>query len=315
MTISSVTCPSPVAHEIPIRNTSLSDNISRRGAFISIGNPDQSLAFHVNPSVMQVSIYAYQLANVLRQLNNTYIYDNVTHSNRGGCNATGTVECAAQFGGLYDENASTTWSFANSSASSTVPEDPTVNPSHHTDLWGADTLTVAPQVSLKDFTLGVSRGEGETMNTLALGQNSTLLQRLVDDGTISSKTWGYWHGWTGANVEHQHDGSLIFGGYDSAKVMGPNVTLATNDLGAIEANCYRVRIKDVTMNLKNGSALSILDASKSTEKIGCVFPNFDTLSLPKAMWDSFLAISGSTYVERSASVINWWGMLVEAQGA
>lgn len=51
MTSSGILCPSPVAREIPIRNVSLTENTSRRGALMSIGNPSQTFAFQVNPSV------------------------------------------------------------------------------------------------------------------------------------------------------------------------------------------------------------------------------------------------------------------------
>lgn len=130
-------------------------------------------------------------ADLFSQLNNTYICDHVTHSEMGGCNVNGSIECTAQFGGLFDEDASTTWTFRHSSASSAVPDVPensSINPSHDKDLWGADTFTVGAQASLDQFIMGVSRGEGETMNTVGLGRNSTLLHRLFENGTISSET-------------------------------------------------------------------------------------------------------------------------------
>lgn len=119
----------------------------------------------------------------------------------------------------------------------------------------------------------------------------------------------------GAESQYQYDGNLVLGGYDSAKITGPNVTLATSDPKAIGGNCYRVRVSDVVMNLKNGSSMSILDSKKVDEELGCILPHFEALSLPSAMWDKFLGIPGSTYVKRSSSVLAWFGMLVEADGA
>jgi len=63
--------------------------------------------------------------------------------------------------------------------------------------------------------MGVSRGQGEGINTLGFGRNSTLLNALVASGALSSRSWGFWQGWTGAESKNQIDGNLIFSGYDA----------------------------------------------------------------------------------------------------
>lgn len=249
-------------------------------------------------------------------LNNTYIYDGTYSSNLGGCTVkNSTAECFDQLGGLFDEGNSTTWSpAANRSVLHTAIEYPGIDPNHTADIWGTDTVKIDSTISIPQFPLGIMRGQGEQMNTLGLAQNSTLLNFLAANGTIPSRTWSLWQGWTGADKEHQMDGTLVLGGYDAAKIKGDNVTFPWTSTD-IDANCRLVAITDIKMNLKNGSSPSLFGADHATAQKACVEPHFNTLSLPLDLWQTFLAISGSTYVDRSLSPLAFFGMLVEADGA
>lgn len=198
---------------------------------------------------------------------------------------------------------------------STAPENPLINPNHTADLWGTDIVTVTPNNRLSNFPLSISRGQGESINTLGLGRNSTLLNALVDSGAIAAKTWAFWQGWTGAEQEHQMDGNLVLGGYDTRKITGPNITLPTSAPHNLNTDCYLATITDIKMNLKNGSSPSLFGSNKAMAARACVEPHFDTLSLSQSMWETFLRISGSTYVGRSNSVIAFYGMLAETDGA
>ena len=256
------------------------------------------------------------LLTVFSQLNNTYIFDNVTQSNLGGCNNNGTFECTAQLGGLFNESASTTWAWQNrASTLSIAPEDPFIEPNHTTDLWGTDVFAVTPALNMSNFPLGVSRNQGETMNSLGLSRNSTIMNALVQNGDLAARVWSFWQGWTGAEPEHQIDGNLILGGYDAEKVMGPNITLPTGQPEQPYKGCYLVTVTDIRMNLKNGSSPSLFGSNNALALKACVEPHFTANSIPEDLWDSFLSISGSTYVGRSTSVIAFWGMLIEADGA
>lgn len=153
------------------------------------------------------------------------------------------------------------------------------------------------------------------MNSLGLGRNSTLLNALVDNRMIAAKTWGFWRGWTGTEPQYQIDGNLVLGGYDAEKITGPNITLPTSAADNLNTDCYLATVTDIKMNLKNGSSPSLFGPNRATVMRACVEPHFDTLSLSQSMWESFLAISGSTYVNRSDSVIAFYGMLIEAEGA
>ena len=119
------------------------------------------------------------------------------------------------------------------------------------------------------------------MNTLGIGRNSTLLNTLFSAGAIASRTWSYWHGWAGAESQHQIDGNLTVGGYDAAKTLGTNVTLPFTN--SEPENCpsgYIVTITEIKMNLKNGSSPSILGASnKGSAMRACVDGLFPTMML------------------------------------
>lgn len=240
----------------------------------------------------------------------------MTHSVVGGCNANETTECTAQVGGLFEEDASSTWAQASDVARLvTAFENPSINPNHSADIWGTDILAITPQKTVDEYFMRISRGQGETMNTLGVGRNSTVLNALVDSGSIASRSWGFWQGLTGAESQYQLDGSLVLGGYDTDKVTGPNITLPTSAPDDLDANCYLITVTDVKMNLKNGSSPSLLGSSKATVARACVEPHFDKLSLSQDMWNAFLKLSGSNFVRRSTSVLSFYGMIVQADGA
>lgn len=59
---------------------------------------------------------------------------------------------------------------------------------------------------------------------LGLSEESDLLERLLNDGHISSKTWGFFASWTGIIAGSGgtiQDGGLVLGGYDASKISGP----------------------------------------------------------------------------------------------
>ncbi|MCJ1272510.1 hypothetical protein MMC21_000296 [Puttea exsequens] len=173
-------------------------------------------------------------------------------------------------------------------------------------------MNLNSSLSIPKFPLGISRDEGEPMNTLGFGHNSTLLNILALNGSIASRTWSFWQGWTGAQTQYQMDGSLVLGGYDSAKVTGQNITVPLN---MSDLNCNLVNVTDIKMNLKNGSSPSLFAPFGLSRVLGCPEPHFGTVFLHSDMWDLFLEISGSTYVDRSVSSVNFYGMLVETFGA
>ena len=180
--------------------------------------------------------------------------------------------------------------------------------------WGSDTLFVNTTLSIPDFPLGIIRGSDDQQNTLGLGHNSTLLDALVSAGAIFSKTFSIFQGWTGAQTQYQTDGSLIIGGYDSAKITGNNITLPF----AVEESCASglvISVTDINMNLKNGSNVSIIGESRGSALRACIEPTFSLISLSEDIWWAFTNVTEVAEIGRSGSPINVWGMIIPADGA
>ena len=187
------------------------------------------------------------------------------------------------------------------------------------DISGTDTLKINPNVSLVDFPVGIYRGASSydgspRHNIFGLGANSTAMRAMAAAGEVASATLGFFQGWTGANIPYQMDGSLVLGGYDQAKISGPNVTLPMNYDVACDSG-FLVSITDITMNLKNGSNPSIMGSSQGSAIKACVMPEVDYISISNDIWDTFLNISMNQETGRSGGPINYWTMLIAAAGA
>ncbi|CAD6584213.1 MAG: hypothetical protein ASARMPRED_001632 [Alectoria sarmentosa] len=256
--------------------------------------------------VVSLSPY-FQLAN-FSKYNNTYLNDGTVP----GCSVNNTrLQCSNQYGGLFDEGSSTTWSPANFTAIGTTSESTS---DQDNDTWGGDTLFVNSTLSVPDFPLGIFRGSTDNQNTLGLGRNSTLLNALISAGAIVSRTFSIFQGWTGVQTQYQTDGSLILGGYDSTKITGNNVTLPFTVEDACN-NGFVISVIDINMNLKNGSNISIIGQSQGSAMRACIEPNFSPITLSEEIWWAFTNVTGVAETGRSASPINLWGMMIPANGA
>jgi len=210
--------------------------------------------------------------------------------------------CAGSVGGFFNEQSSTTFSGA-----ANLPAEESA-PSHSNDTYGTDTLELNSSFSLANFPFGVNKGNVDNVNALGVGRNSTLLNTLVSRGDIASRTYSFWEGWTGAESQHQMDGSLVFGGYDAAKISGKNITLPfSTDKFCHEG--YIVAISDIKMELPNGSRPSIISSYAGSSLRACIGPGYPIMSLPQEIWTAFVAASGVTEVGRSNHT-DFWGMLI-----
>lgn len=294
-----------------IRNVTLSDSTLRRGVAVSIGTPAQPFAFVVNPFVPRTLDALSEHAKTCRNYNNTFLNDGTDNN----CNVNLTrLQCSNQQGGLFDEGSSSSWSSANYYALGTASEDTS---DQHQDVWGSDTVVVNTTLSLTTFPLGIVRASEDpssSMNVLGLGRNSTLLSGLISAGAIASRTYGLFQGWTGGEPQWQTDGSLTLGGYDAAKVTGNNITLPMSPEGDCNSG-YIVSVTDIKMNLKNGSNVSILGQSAGSAMRACIEPGFNPISLSEDIWWAFTNVTGVEEEFRSTSPLEWWGMMIPADGA
>ena len=249
-----------------------------------------------------------------RMFNKTFVNDGTA----SGCDLNLTmVQCSNQYGGLFDEGTSTTWNATIYSALSTATEAVSDQGS---DLWGTDTVKVNTTFSVPDFPIGILRSESPsgtgsgTINSLGLGRNATLLNMLSSVGIIASRTYGYFQGWTGPYAQYQTDGSVVLGGYDAAKVTGSNITLPFAPSDACN-NGYVITVTDIKMNLRNGSNISIIGQSAGASLKACVEPDFGPITLSEDIWWAFTNVTGVSEIGRSVSPLNFFGMLIPADGA
>lgn len=176
-----------------------------------------------------------------------------------------------------------------------------------------DSLIVNSTLSFQKFPLALTRVDGLTMNSIGLGKNSTLLNYLVSAGAIASRTWSMWQGYTGADSQHQIDGTLVLGGYDAAKAFYGNITIPL----VPDPNCPSGLVAVVTnivMNLANGSNPSIVHPSAGFALRACITPDYPLMTLSQDIWDNFTNVANTTDAGRSVGYNNW-GMLVFANSA
>ena len=123
-----------------------------------------------------------------------------------------------------------------------------------------------------------SGGVFDTQHNIGLGANSTFLTALQKSGNIASSVWSWYWGKDFATPSAQMAGSLILGGYDKAKTIGP---ASTQNMVPREENCQsgmRVTISDLKLDLPN-STTSLLGHKQIS---ACLQPDFPVLmTLPE----------------------------------
>lgn len=235
----------------------------------------------------------------------TYIDDT-----SGSCShLDGSLQCDAFRGGRFAKADSTSWHDAVNFADLHTIGGPDIE--RNCTTYGNDTLQINSSFSVTEFPFGLV--ETTFMNQLGLGLGSILLHSLVSAGSITSHVWGYFHGLTGAEMTDQLDGSLLLGGYDEAKTTGNNLTLPFN----YNYHCPHglvVNVSGITMNLSNGSNISIMGLSNGAAFESCIKPDNYFLGLTQDTWASFVKVSEVTEIGCTRG-LNPYGSLISAIGS
>lgn len=122
--------------------------------------------------------------------------------------------------------------------------------------FGSDTLTLTSNLTIPRFPLALDQAfdaEASDRSKLGLGSESVLLNRLVEDGRIPSRTWSLDVGWSGSedkSIKAWQDGNLILGGKDESRYIGPlhSQDFARSADGRIDKKCHlKVMITQITM--------------------------------------------------------------------
>lgn len=148
----------------------------------------------------------------------------------------------------------------------------------------------------------ISSSLASAQNFLGLAKNSTVLNRLSWAGLIASRAWGYYQGWTGAETEHQRDGSLVLGGYDKAKTIGENTTFPIFDENRNCTSGLAFSVADIKMNFLNGTDVSILGPSPGAAINACLTTISPLISLPVDIFDSFVQFSEMNVLGQSYGI-------------
>lgn len=181
----------------------------------------------------------------------------------------------------------------------------------------ADTLNLNDDTSLPDFPMGVALNDFGLQSyypqmTLGLGINSTLLNVLKSSGKIASRTFSFFAGRMGGIPSAQMEGSMLFGGYDKAKVTGRKFTSPFTPGIQCSTNMV-VAITDIVLNFPNGTNVSIFEDTRSQSITACIIPSLPVfMNLPlDPYFANWLSLSNSSLdiFDMGRSVgLNFWNM-------
>lgn len=189
--------------------------------------------------------------------------------------------CAWDRGDSFDDRKSDSW---------TDNTDPNVFEFSHLDdkrnlaitPWGNDTLFFEPNTTIPDHPIWRTEIGKIPQNALGLGRGSPLLDMLVKQGKIASRSWSLFWGWQGKEKSHQMEGNFVIGGYDKAKTGDEDRAKSTQKLSN-NSQCPSGLVAYVT-----GMRVNHIDGNK-TELLGgggkgtsvCIRPHTPLIFLPE----------------------------------
>lgn len=260
--------------------------------------------------------------NNSRRINNSFVFpeNNFCVNIYGGITDN---ECITIRGGAYITSSSNTHhagTFDDTVADSTL----TWGTKAHSDFWKLN-----EHVSLEQYTFGVPTSDGsdqmyKPQALLGLGRNSTLLQTLLNNGLIASRSWSYYWGLDGRGTA-KTNGSLVLGGYDQDKVTGTtNYTTKLNYTSWCPWGT-QIEISDIRLEFLNNTFQTLFDevdhgaGEPSLPLYACIDPGQATMfELPYVNYmfnfvkythfDSFNENGLGSKPIRSKE-LNWWNLM------
>lgn len=213
-------------------------------------------------------------------------------------NAT-SATCVILCGGLYDQQTS--------SSSSTIDQDP------GNDSIVGDDLLIGNS-SLSDYPIVLPITEwgptGDTVGSLGVSPNSTLLNALLTAGKIASRSYSWWWGVQTSTNLAATDGQLVLGGFDAAKMQGSQYSFP---LVAPTQDCASgmvMSMTDMTLNFPNGTSASMLSPFSLQ---ACIMPDAPLIAyIPQTPYfKTFQALTGTSNVgaDLEPATLNYQGML------
>lgn len=163
--------------------------------------------------------------------------------------------------------------------------------------WTTDRLSLGNGTAHK-FPIGMPGFDhGDIFDTQAnvgLGQNSTLLNALKDSGQIASRSYSYWWGVNSATSTNAMDGHLVLGGYDAAKVTGPNITRSLLPPSASCPSGMLMTVTNMILGFPNGTRADMLAPSTLS---ACIQPDYPVIMSPRfdPFFQRFLDLTGTSH--------------------
>lgn len=231
-----------------------------------------------------------QIGGELLGLRLSTLIENVRVRNARDCqlgNATVASGCQGSSGSTYDLTKTPTWVGAPSGTFNVSVIDP-FDPGT-TVVNGWDMVKFFSTPILSGFPIEVWSSQTSTNKSgLALGPQSSVLDRLDNATLIPSKMFGLFYG--SRSQLHGVDGNLTIGGYDAARVAGPwtNFSTASQFLGTTPCP-LQVLVSDFRLNNAEGS-FSLLDDTSSAVPF-CLDPLQNDFTLSKSMYANFLNLT------------------------
>ena len=210
-----------------------------------------------------------------------------------------SATCIVLNGGLFNENVSSSWLASSTMAQSGAASENTSSIYPFTmDTWGQDTLGLTSALEITSFPVDLTKQTSWAINALGLGMNSTVLNSLKSVRKIASSSWSMWYGLYGYGgpVNAQMDGTLVLGGYDAAKTMGPRLDFPVQAGTSCRTNLV-VPLLDMTVDT-GGQSRSILDKPQ----FACLDPGMTTLEVSTKVYTQFISLAGGNFLRNSSGL-------------
>ena len=258
---------------------------------------------------LSISTATIELPNTVpfRDNNNTFLYG-------PECDLDDFSEEACQTfrGGVYDPDESDSDGTIDSDFSGESEPFPS-----DTYEFFTDNVTIGDGVFIEDFPLirplDVSEWDLQgyrPQHLLGMQAGSTIMNSLIEAGTIASKSWGFFWGLDGRR--DQSAGSFVLGGYDRAKTYGDGYTRRMEKTDGCSTNMLVV-LEDLVLNLSNGTDVSIFPNTNGGQAhrfcISPTLPGFMDLPLEPFFWNWQVAIQHNLEAGRSGG-IDFWNILL-----
>lgn len=265
-------------------------------------------------------VYAH-IGPSVRPLNNTFLYGVDGHCLKGSTQPGrwASKGCTTFRGGAYDPLASKTRRPASGDGRPSDDGKDTLGNGHYPQVTEiTDTLRLNDNITFQDHPIGLALNDWGPqgylpMAAIGLGPASVLLERLKSTGSIASRSWSFFWGLSSPGTT-QLDGSLIFGGYDRAKVVGKRHALP---LAKSNPDCQSelvATVSDLVLNFPNGTDASLFSGASSGKLPMCITPSLPTLMrLPQDPYVLNLVdlVPGSLSTDSRSLGMYYWNLQYE----